>query len=92
MPFLELRGIHKHFGPVHALRDAHLEVEQGEIHALVGENGSGKTTLMRILIGDLAVDSGEIALEGEPAVWSGPAQARAAASASSTRSRTSPRT
>jgi rhamnose transport system ATP-binding protein len=78
MPFLELRGIDKHFGPVHALRNAHLEVEQGEIHALVGENGSGKTTLMRILIGDLGVDSGEIALEGEPAAWTGPAQARAA--------------
>ena len=43
MAFLELGGIHKHFGVVHALRGAHLEVERGEIHGLVGETGCGKS-------------------------------------------------
>ena len=78
MAFLELRGVNKRFGPVHALRDAQLEVERGEIHAVVGENGSGKTTLMRILNGDLAADSGEMTLEGQPFSWTRPAAARAA--------------
>jgi ABC-type sugar transport system ATPase subunit len=78
MPFLELKGTHKHFGPVHALRGAQLEVERGEIHALVGENGSGKTTLMRILIGDLEADSGTLSVDGKLTHWRSPAEARAA--------------
>ena len=76
--FLRLSGIDRRFGPVRALRGAHLEVEQGEIHALVGENGSGKTTLMRILTGDLEPDAGELLFDGRPAHWRGPAEARAA--------------
>ena len=78
MPLLRLHNIHKHFGVVHALRGAHLEIEPGEIHALVGENGSGKTTLMRILIGDIRADGGDLEFDGQEARWSGPAEARAA--------------
>ncbi|MGH7499525.1 MAG: ATP-binding cassette domain-containing protein, partial [Gemmatimonadales bacterium] len=44
-PALELRGIEKHFGSVHALRGADFTLSAGEIHALLGENGAGKTTL-----------------------------------------------
>ena len=77
-PFLELRGIQKHFGVVHALRGADFEVERGEIHGLVGENGSGKTTLMRILIGDITADEGEMRFDGASTQWSGPAEAERA--------------
>ncbi len=77
-PFLELNGIQKRFGVVHALRGADLEVERGEIHALVGENGSGKTTLMRILIGDIAADEGEVRFGGASTRWTRPAEAERA--------------
>ena len=75
---LQIEGLDKHFGVVHALRGATLDVRAGEIHALVGENGSGKTTMMRILVGDIESDSGSIRFAGEDARWSDPARARAA--------------
>ena len=61
---IALRGIEKHFGGVHANRGAQLEVDAGEIHALVGENGAGKSTLMRILAGLIRPDAGTVEVEG----------------------------
>lgn len=61
-----MRGIHKAFGTVRALQDVSIEVQQGTIHAIVGENGAGKTTLMKILYGAYRADQGEIHLAGEP--------------------------
>ena len=49
---LEMRGIVKTFPGVTALDNVNLRVEDGEIHALVGENGAGKSTLMKVLSGE----------------------------------------
>lgn len=62
---LQMQGISKSFGGVHALVDVHLEVEKGEIHALLGENGAGKSTLMNILTGVVPMDEGHIEFDGK---------------------------
>jgi ribose transport system ATP-binding protein len=63
---LQMRDIHKAFGATRALSGVHLEVQQGQVHILVGENGAGKSTLMKILTGVHKPDRGEILLEGAP--------------------------
>jgi simple sugar transport system ATP-binding protein len=65
MSYLEMRGITKRFPGVLADDAVNFSVEQGEIHALVGENGAGKTTLMRILYGMETADEGVIILRGK---------------------------
>jgi ABC-type sugar transport system ATPase subunit len=65
MSFLRMNGITKGFDGIQALREACLEVERGEIHALVGENGAGKSTLMKTLAGVHPPDRGEIVFEGQ---------------------------
>ncbi|MCC2664123.1 MAG: transporter related protein, partial [Geminicoccaceae bacterium] len=50
-PAVELAGIDKRFGPVHANRGVDLRILAGTIHGIVGENGAGKSTLMNILYG-----------------------------------------
>ena len=62
---IEMIGINKSFGNLHANTDVHFCLEQGEIHALLGENGAGKTTLMRILYGLYRPDSGDILVDGQ---------------------------
>jgi general nucleoside transport system ATP-binding protein len=66
-PAVELRGIDKRFGDVHANRDVSLAVRPGTIHGIVGENGAGKSTLMGILYGYYQPDRGEILVRGKPA-------------------------
>ncbi len=65
-PLLSLRGISKHFGPVHALNDVDLDVPAGQITALVGDNGAGKSTLIKTIAGIWAPTSGTISWEGRP--------------------------
>jgi simple sugar transport system ATP-binding protein len=65
-PVLELRGITKRFPGVLANDHIDLALNQGEIHALLGENGAGKTTLMNILYGLYQPDEGEIVVRGKP--------------------------
>ncbi|WP_017934560.1 sugar ABC transporter ATP-binding protein [Nocardioides sp. Iso805N] len=79
-PRLEARHASKTYGAATVLDDAHLVVEPGEIHALVGQNGSGKSTLVKILTGYHAPDRGmELAVDGKP--LSLPVQWRAAQAA-----------
>jgi simple sugar transport system ATP-binding protein len=70
-----LRDIHKRFGSTQALRGANLELEPGQIHALLGENGAGKTTLVRALYGMVRPDSGEILIDGVERQIAGPKRA-----------------
>lgn len=71
---VELRGISKHFGPIHANDGVTLSIESGTLHGLLGENGAGKSTLMKILSGFLSPDLGEILLDGKPIHLHSPAQ------------------
>lgn len=64
-PAIELRGIDKNFGPVHANKHIDLLIPAGTIHGIVGENGAGKSTLMNILYGFYQADAGTIQIEGE---------------------------
>ena len=61
---IELRGISKSFGLVHANRNVTITVEAGSVHGIVGENGAGKSTLMSILYGFYEADGGEIFIDG----------------------------
>lgn len=63
---LEMKNISKFFGPVEALKGVSLNVDNGEIHGLLGENGAGKSTLMNILAGTYQPSKGEIFFNGEP--------------------------
>ncbi|MBC8036064.1 MAG: ABC transporter ATP-binding protein [Rhizobiales bacterium] len=65
-PAIELIGIDKRFGPVHANKDVTLAIGRGSIHGIVGENGAGKSTLMSILFGFYAADEGDILVDGRP--------------------------
>jgi general nucleoside transport system ATP-binding protein len=76
VPALELAGIHKHFGSVHALRGADFVLRPGELHALLGENGAGKTTLMRVAYGLVRPDAGRVLLGGVARVVHSPRTAR----------------
>ena len=77
-PAIELVGIDKRFGAVHANKDIHLAVAKGTIHGIVGENGAGKSTLMSILYGYYQADEGEIRVDGLPVAIQSPDDAIAA--------------
>jgi ABC-2 type transport system ATP-binding protein len=64
---IEARGISKAFGGTQALSDVSLAMAPGVVFGFVGANGAGKTTLMRIIMGVLLTDSGEILINGNPA-------------------------
>jgi general nucleoside transport system ATP-binding protein len=65
-PAIDLIGIDKRFGAVHANKDVTLSIAKGSIHGIIGENGAGKSTLMSILFGFYAADKGEILVSGKP--------------------------
>ena len=66
-PLLQLRGVGKSFGAVHALVNVDLEIPAGQITALAGDNGAGKSVLIKCIAGIHTPDTGQILWEGKPA-------------------------
>ncbi len=77
-PALQATGVSKRYGPVQALATTDLQVQRGEIHALVGENGSGKSTFVSVVSGVVSPDTGTIAVAGRSLVKARPAASQAA--------------
>jgi branched-chain amino acid transport system ATP-binding protein len=63
---LEVRGVSKRFGGVHAVKDVSFRVEKGMVKALIGPNGAGKTTLFNLVSGFVAPDAGTVRFRGAP--------------------------
>lgn len=63
---VDIRGVSKRFGQVQALDDVSFSVRPGEVFGFVGSNGAGKTTTMRIVLGVLSADAGEVLWQGRP--------------------------
>ncbi len=70
---IDVRGLNKHFGPKHVVRDLSLQVQRGEIYGFLGPNGSGKTTSIRMLCGLLRPDSGSGTCLGHDVIRETPA-------------------
>ncbi|MBV0926116.1 ATP-binding cassette domain-containing protein [Halomicroarcula limicola] len=75
-PKIRVENVTKQFGRIVALEDVSLEVEPGEIYALVGDNGAGKSTLMNVLSGVHEPTSGQIYKDGREVHFGNPSDAR----------------
>lgn len=64
-PLLEMRNIETYYGPIMAIRGVSLDVNEGEIVAVLGANGAGKTTLLKTATGALDSNKGQVLLDGE---------------------------
>lgn len=76
-PLVELRGVSKAFGGVHAVEDVSLSLDPGEVVAVLGHNGAGKSTLMKLLAGAYRRDGGHIRVDGRDVELATPADAYA---------------
>ncbi len=65
-PVIELRGVDKHYGDLHVLKDINLTVDRGEVVVVIGPSGSGKSTMCRAINRLETIDSGQILIEGNP--------------------------
>lgn len=75
-PFVRIERLRKEFGAVVALEDLTLDVNPGDIVALVGDNGAGKSTVVKCIAGVSPPTSGQLLLEGQPVRFSSPLDAR----------------
>jgi simple sugar transport system ATP-binding protein len=78
MSALEVRGISKYFGNVIALKDVSTAVDAGQVTCVLGDNGAGKSTFIKILAGVYRHDEGELLVDGRPARFASPREAREA--------------
>jgi len=78
MSLLELSGITKSFGAIHALQGVDLSISPGEALGLMGDNGAGKSTLVKIIAGNFPPTSGAIRVEGKNVYFVKPVDARRA--------------
>ena len=76
VPLVEMRDISLSFGGIHAVDRVSIDLNDGEVMALVGHNGAGKSTLIKILSGAYRRDSGAIRIRGEDAVIANPRDAK----------------
>jgi branched-chain amino acid transport system ATP-binding protein len=74
MSLLEIRGLHVHYGAIHALQGIDLDVDAGQIVTLIGANGAGKSTTLRTISGLLRPSAGSIRLAGQSLVGRAPHQ------------------
>jgi D-xylose transport system ATP-binding protein len=74
---VEISGVRKSFGGVHAVEDVNLQLHSGEVVAVLGHNGAGKSTLMKMLAGAYPIDSGEVRINGQSARIASPADSQA---------------
>lgn len=65
VPMISIKGVNKHFGTLHVLKDINLDVDRGQVMVVIGPSGSGKSTLCRTINRLEAIDSGTIAIDGE---------------------------
>ena len=63
---IEIRQLHKSFGPINAVDGISFSVKKGELFAFLGVNGAGKSTTINMLCGQLPKDSGDIIIDGKP--------------------------
>ncbi len=76
--YLDMRGVSKRYGGVHALSDVDFACRKNSIHAVLGENGAGKSTLIKIISGVVQPDTGEIRQNGQVVQFPTPLAANAA--------------
>src|SRR3978361_1180432 len=65
VPMISIKGVNKHFGSLHVLKDIDLEVDRGQVVVVLGPSGSGKSTLCRTINRLETIDTGTIAIDGE---------------------------
>jgi ABC-type sugar transport system ATPase subunit len=75
-PLLRIARLRREFGAVVALEEVTLDVDSGDIVALVGDNGAGKSTVVKCIAGVYPPTAGQILLEGQPVRFSSPLDAR----------------
>ena len=77
MTVLELEGVSKHFGAIHALNDVSLSIGAGEVVGLMGDNGAGKSTLVKIVAGNYPPSKGVMRIAEQQVALHSPSDARA---------------